>query len=58
MLMQNKEQFYEKYINGIKCTGFHEKENREKTAGEVMVKVYEVSEKIRKLYAEERKAVV
>ena len=53
--MQSKVQFFEKYDNGIRCRGFVNESN-EQTTGEIMLKIFEISEQIRKQYIEEGRA--
>ena len=50
--------FYEKDNNGILCRGFYPKENREHIAGEIMSKVFELSEQIRERYIQEGKTIL
>ena len=46
--MEEKIQFSEIYINKIRCRGFYPKEEKEEKIGEIMLKVFELSEEIRK----------
>ena len=45
LIMHDKIQFYEKSVNGVMLKGYYVKTNREQIIGEIMVKIYELSEK-------------